>query len=306
MQLIIQPGEVVSWKHFCRNSLPPAIALDGYVNDGPKYSTHGPHLNFNHHENVNPLATRSTCSQVLLALHAGLFSSFLTNGQPSANIYINHCDEDVCLSVFLLFHYNLIEHSNNSLINRLVFIEDMLDTTAGFYTFPDEMHLLQKVMWVFKPYADFKQQNGLAQKNIQQYQLVIDSVAERILAFLKNQSGLVELDTYYQTLVQNPHWRMVEEIGQHARLGMSRDRIKAFISVHYNGKDNYRYTLFRLSPFIPFPIPAILKQLNLSEGIESGDTDRWDGSPLMAGSPRNKGSKLTPQEVRDIITAVVK
>lgn len=53
---------------------PFSIALDGYVNVGPRFDHEGPRVNFNHHEEVDRLATRATCGQVLMAIRQGLFT----------------------------------------------------------------------------------------------------------------------------------------------------------------------------------------------------------------------------------------
>lgn len=49
----------------------------------------------------------------------------------------------------------------NPLLNKLVFMEDMLDTTAGAYPFPKEMETLHQLMWVFSPYHRFRVNGGL-------------------------------------------------------------------------------------------------------------------------------------------------
>ena len=54
--------EPLTWEQFCATVGPYAVALDGYVAAGPRFDPAGPRVNFNHHEEVDRLATRSTCA----------------------------------------------------------------------------------------------------------------------------------------------------------------------------------------------------------------------------------------------------
>ena len=120
-------------EQFCKTKPPNSIALDGYVYGGPWFEHNGPYASFNHHEGVERLATRATCGQVLLAIRQGLFTSFLNDKSHKLHIWVNDCDEDVCLSVFLLKRAYLAKDTNNKRLNQIVFEEDMLDTTVGAY-----------------------------------------------------------------------------------------------------------------------------------------------------------------------------
>jgi len=95
IEFIAKPREVVSWIEFCSTHPRFSIALDGYVPEGPIYQPPekgGPRRNFNHHEGVDRLATRSTCAQVYVAIKMGLFECFRERGFPHASVYFNDCD----------------------------------------------------------------------------------------------------------------------------------------------------------------------------------------------------------------------
>lgn len=97
------PAEVppLTFNAFVRNRPSKSIALDGYVRGGPQYDDLTQHINFNHHEDVDRLATRATCGQVAIALRQGLADLIYPNGEEWT-VYVNDCDEDVSLSWFLL------------------------------------------------------------------------------------------------------------------------------------------------------------------------------------------------------------
>lgn len=99
IKLVMRPDQSpISWEEFCKKSEPFSIALDGYVNQGPRFQKDGPRANFNHHEEVDRLATRATCGQIIVAIRQGLFECFRNSNGPEVNAYANDCDEDVCLS----------------------------------------------------------------------------------------------------------------------------------------------------------------------------------------------------------------
>src|SRR3990167_7299447 len=104
----------------------------------------GPYANFNHHEGVDRQTMKSTCSQIFLGIKKGLFDIFMKKGrldnllfragQPYANVYVNHPDQDVCLAVWLLRNPEaIIKKTGNAEIEKLVNLEDLLDTTTGAY-----------------------------------------------------------------------------------------------------------------------------------------------------------------------------
>ena len=169
-----------SWKEFCQITPPFSIALDGYVNTAPCFTPKGPRINFNHHEDVDRLATRSTCAQVLIAIRQGLFDIFRNDNGPQANVYVNDCDEDVCLSWFLLKNYLLVENACPERITHLVNMEDLMDTTAGAYPMPIELFTLKELAWIFEPYRDFRIGGGLDRRNTDEFQQIINEVVDRI------------------------------------------------------------------------------------------------------------------------------
>jgi hypothetical protein len=89
----------------------------------------GTHVNFNHHEDVNHLATRCTASQVSMAIKGGLLSVF---APENTTVWVNDCDWDVCLALWLLRNpTRIVGARSEPLISRIVFNTDMMDTCAG-------------------------------------------------------------------------------------------------------------------------------------------------------------------------------
>jgi hypothetical protein len=301
VQLQMRPEDVPqSWESFRR---PYGIALDGYLNAGPCLDQDVPCVNFDHHQDVDRLATRSTSGQVLLAIRLGLFHTFADRQGPRADVFVNDCDEDVALSWFLLKYGSFTEQVFNPALNRLVSMVDVLDATAGAYPFPADLGGLQELAWIYAPYREIRLSGELDNRDRATYVTVLDAVEERLIRHLCGYGERQPLDTRYRVIDQGHHWVMVEELGAQARIGMFADGIRAFVSVRRRPSGIYTYTLGRMSGFIPFDVLRILEALNVSEGLTGQDC--WGGSQFVGGSPRLAGSRLSPRDVTAIVNQVI-
>ena len=119
----------LTWNEFLEKAPNHSIALDGYVSDETRFLPHRAMANINHHENVSRLATRCTASQIKLNTSMNMLDMFRNeHGEIEMNIFVNDCDEDVCLSYFLLKNASMSKLTNNPALNRLVFFRGY----AGF------------------------------------------------------------------------------------------------------------------------------------------------------------------------------
>lgn len=292
----------MSWEDFCCQKPPFSIALDGYVGDAPKFDEDGPYLNLNHHEQVDRLATRATCAQVLMALRQGLIERFRDDLGFRAEVYVNDCDEDVCVSWYLLKHGYACEDAFNPTLNRLVAIEDALDATAGAYPFPKDSVMLEELAWVFDPYRQFRSSGQLDNREPGAFLNVIVEVEERIRKHLIGEGDSIELDTRYRQIGGDGKWALIEDIGAQARTGVFADGIRAYVSVRERPDGRWTYTIGRMSPFIPFDVPCLLEALDAVEGLRD---EHWGGGTTIGGSPRIHGSRLSPIEVEKIIESTL-
>lgn len=274
------------------------IALDGYVYGPPKFDIEMPCANFNHHEEVDRLSTRSTCSQVLIAIRQGLLEAFKKNDKVNIEVFVNDCDQDVCLSWFILNNSWMSENVINPKINKLVHLEDMMDTCAGSYPFPIDLPALEEMEWVFEPYTRFRLNGGLDKKNPADYKSIIVDVENRILQYVSGAGKKVELDTRYDILYQSDDIVVVNEIGAAARLALLSSGIKIFISARKRTDNKWQYSIGKISKYIPLNLMDVVNTLNATE---SDKTDKWGGAETIIGSPRKNGSELHPELVRDIL-----
>lgn len=302
----------MTWDAFCETSPPYSIALDGYVNDVSLFDGTAPRANFDHHslntndatkrespgKRIDRLITRATCGQILIAIRTGLFHCFRNHEGIQANVYVNDGDQDVCTSWYLIKHAVETERVYNFRLNRLVSLEDTLDSFGGAYPFPLEMPELKELAWVFEPYTSFRLSGGVDRKNGAEFAVMIQEVEQRISLYVNGKGFSIPLQTKYDTLFEGIGWCMVHEEGAQARTAMVANGIHAFVSVRERGNGRYTYTIARTAPFIRFSVPSILEDLNIAEECL---VDCWGGSDTIGGSPRVTGSRLTPKEVREII-----
>jgi hypothetical protein len=282
---------------------PFSIAIDGFVREGPWYDPSLPAKCFNHHEGVSRLETRATCAQVLVSVRQGFFRRFRDADGPRAKVYANDCDEDVCLSWFLLKNNAITAQTMNPLLNRLVYMVDLLDTTAGAYPFPEDLPGLHALAWVFEPYRRFRFSGGLVHRDPAAFRSIVTDVEQRISAHIAGHGREIPIDTRYEILSTEGSWVHVREVGTQARIGMFADGIRAFVSSSRYG-DQWMHIIGRMSDYIDFPVLEILHALNEAEGLLDSD-NRWGGGNTIGGSPRIRGSRLGPQEVAVVVREVL-
>lgn len=298
IKLKVRPNDPpMTWNDFLKKCGRYSIALDGYVADSPKLDSFMPAANFNHHENVSRLETRATCAQVHLLIQLGLFKLFRDEDGPRADLYVNDCDEDVCLSVTQLRHPHIAESVINPGLNRLVDLSDKLDATAGLFPFSTDMPALEELAWVYEPYRRFRLSGGLDSRDAGAFESIITDVEHRILSFIVGKQKRIKLDTRYKVIRSGTGWAMIEEVGPYGRQGALSDGIRAFVAIRKRNNNNLACSVGRVSECIPFPVPKILNSLSLAENlVEEG----WGGSSTIGGAPRKYGSKLTEDQIFEI------
>ena len=301
INLIVEPGVVLSWDEFTQTKPPYSIALDGYVNSVSELDFNGPYLNFDHHSGVRRLITRSTCAQVYLAIVLGLFKLFQKDNQPHANIYVNDCDQDVCLSYWLLKNPDKILNLRvQDYIARLIIGEDFVDATAGSFPIDLTRDIVQQSFWIFEPYTTARNNGELKDYSSSQMVELIMSVYERINLYTEGKAQKIEVDARYEIIGGGEGWILAKEIGAYARAQLYQEGVQALITFRDNQDGTYTYSIGKISDFIKFPIPEIYNVLNQAENLID-PSSQWGGSTIIGGSPLRSGSKLKPEELENIV-----
>ncbi len=301
IRFYLEPKVVLSWEDFVDSKPNFSIALDGYVKGPPKFLIQGPYANFNHHEGVARIATRSTCAQVYFYICLGLLDTFQKRGEPHAHIFINDVDQDVCLSCWLLKNSNkLIKLRVDTVLFQLIMFEDILDASAGAYPINPQRPLLRMQAWIYEPYTKARADGSIYHMSKNEMEKILWSVCGRIDSAIGGQSLEVDLDTSFEMIGGGDGWQFIIEQGPYARTKLFSEGVKAYVSLVESRRDSYTYTIGKMSPFVKFPIDRIFEALNKAENL-SPPENCWGGSPIIGGSPRKTGSRLSPDKVEKII-----
>ena len=300
--LHVCPGKEIGWEEFERIAPPNSIALDGFVRGAPRYDPAMKRANFNHHQDVDRLGTRSTSGQIQVAIKQGLIDAFRVDGAPRIHIWVNDPDQDSSLAVWLLVNHERITGARSEpIINKLISAEDLIDTTAGAYPFDPKSALMRELAWVFEPYVQARMAGRIRSMEGAEMANVIDAVGARISKYTLGEKHSVELDTRLQDLGGGEGWRLIKEEGFYARTGLFARGIKAFVSFLGEENGRYHYSIGKMSPYIPFPITDLYVALNEAEGLDIKSGICWNGGDTIGGSPRRVGSSLNPKQVEELI-----
>ena len=297
-QRIIEPRRVVSWEDFVNSAPGFSVSFDGYVFGRPRYDNKGPHLNLNHHEEVDRLATRSTSGQTYIYIKQGLFQRFRKSGEPFAHLYYNDADQDVCLTDWLIHHSERISGIRSEpLISRLVFAEDALDVTAGAYPFSLDSDLMRDIAWIYALFTD--QKSNMHSLGASGMESIIESVGSRIDQYTLGRGLKSKPDDRLEILHQENGWAMIKEMGPYARSRLFAQGTFAFVS--YKGEDHgrHRYSYGKMSPFVDFPLEDLYTRCNALDGCNTSDCH--GGGNTIGGSPRNSGSGIAPQTMIGVV-----
>ncbi len=306
IRVYLEPRVVITWADFINTKPRFSIALDGYVKGPPQFLIQGPYANFNHHEGVARIATRSTCAQVYYYIRLGLLDTFQKNGEPRARVYINDVDQDVCLSCWLLKNSGKLEGLRfDNVLVQLILFEDILDASAGAYPIHPDNPQIHRQAWIYEPYTRARTDGSIYSMPKKEMKNILRSVCARIDAAIDGRSEKLKLDTRYEKIGGGPGWQMIYEEGPYARTKLFSQKIKAYVALLESRKNTYAYTIGKMSPFITFPLERIYDALNKAEGLSSQENS-WGGSTIIGGSPRKTGSRLAPQEVQKVINDCIR
>ncbi len=301
IRVFIEPGITYKWGDFVKKKPPFSIALDGIV-DGPTIrQMKGPYLNLDHHSvDVDRVATRSTSDQAHMEINLGLFKTFRKDGIPTANIFVNDIDEDVCIAVWLLQNFERVVNHAEPMINRLVYCEDRLDATAGAYCLGDTT-IRRQMAWIFEPYQKARFEGRLRKMGAEEQMSILQTVLNRITSYTMGKGQEIGLDGQFVRIGGGNNWTFVTESGPASRMSMYASGVDAF-GVHMGRRPTGTndYVFGRRSVWIPFDILSLIKHLNkVDKGITK--TNRWGGSNTVMGSPRETGSSFGPEEIQKVI-----
>ena len=161
--------------------------------------------NFNHHEVVDRSCTTATCEQARRAVLLGLYDLFAGAGERRSALWVNDCDQDVCLATWILMNP---DRAHEPLVRVLSQVEDLLDSSAGTFPMPHDRDLLGGIRWMFEPYGRARPHlTGMGGEPMRQ---VILDVHLRIESILVGRAGHLPLSGTYTAIGGGEGWLFVE------------------------------------------------------------------------------------------------
>jgi hypothetical protein len=288
-----------------RKSPPCTIYLDGVAQSEPFMDLEKQIYNFDHHENCMRPFTLSTCEQALVMTLKGMD----LRGRDW-RVFANEPDLDTVLAIWLILNHVRIQQKEFSGLNRLsalVRLEGIIDShglemtaLSGFppkllvntkkivdYLRADEVDLKSKGIW---KETDFLEHTSLILHKVDRIIYKSDELDDvkdvkelarveignnRIAVVVETQLGIYELEPYLN--------RMYGE-----SLGLVILK-----------KEERTYTLRSWDPFMPGDLNTVYNTLNFVDPAVRGrvNGNKWGGSSDIGGSPRESGTKLTPQDI---------
>jgi len=312
LQVVIRQGLTFS-ASAARKSPPGTIYLDGVAQTEPFLDHERKVYNLDHHEGCVRAFTLATCEQALIMCVKGLDLR-----DREWKIYANEPDLDTILSIWIILNHQRI--NNREAIQRrslfaLVRLEGIIDALGlelrELSGLPED--LLQKLMRIIDRLRteelDLKKAGEWTQTDYLEYTLGV----------------LRKLDQFLIKLGELDDFKGIEEL---ARIELINNRIAVVVASDlgiyelephliklYGNRLGWvalrrgenDYTLRQMDLFMPVNLEDVYQRLNFMDPAVKGrmGVSRWGGSGDIGGSPRDRGTRLSPAEIvsacRDVI-----
>ncbi len=285
------------------------IYLDGAAQCEPFLDTGRRVYNLDHHEGCVRPFTLATCEQALVLVRKGLD---LRAGEWT--VVCGEPDLDTVLAIWVLLNHARLVAPDAVIRSRvipLIRVEGAIDALG--FDLLDLTGLPQELIDATQATIDRLRAHELALKRDGRW--TDTDPAEYTVGVLRSIDALVYSADDFIGLTE------VEELG---RVPLRGDRIAVLCrsevgiyeaerhlrQVHGERvglillqKDSSTYTLRQVDPFLPTGLAALYDRLNqLDPAVTSGA--RWGGSSDIGGSPRDRGTRLRPNDLLEICRRV--
>lgn len=313
VRLVMRPGFTYpTIADFCRSEDSGSIGYDGIVmgpscivNGDLKYGAHKKYGVRDHHgRGGNRLVDPATCEQTAQDIIDGTYEQHFSDGLIAVG---NNCDEDMLFVWALLKNPQFLVPTPHPLLLSMLRLEGEMDRYNGVC--PHEMNLerLQQLAWITRGYFEFKRGGGVERANPQEYVDVLEEGSERLVAYLNGKGHSETLDLRCRFEHVDDFLPIVEERGQHARLGVWIRGHQVYIAKRSLACGRHWYGVVSFLPGLRLDTYGIADALNAAEGLCSSRSDemlphqQWGGSSHMVCSPWIVGSNLTDHQVRGLV-----
>ncbi len=288
-----------------RKSPPCTIYLDGVAQSEPFMDLEKQIYNFDHHENCMRPFTLSTCEQALVMTLKGMN----LRGRDW-RVFANEPDLDTVLAIWLILNHVRIQQKEFSGLNRLsalVRLEGIIDSHGLEMTalsgFPPKLlvNIKKMVDYLRADEVDLKSKGIWKETDFLEHTSLILHKVDRIIYKSEELDDVKDVKELARVEIGNNRIAVVVE----TQLGIY--ELEPYLNRMYGEslglvilkKEEKTYTLRRWDPFMPGDLNTVYNILNFVDPAVRGrvNGNQWGGSTDIGGSPRESGTKLTPQNI---------
>lgn len=281
VEIILEIGkEIATFAEFAVRYGPDAIAIDGFVKEGPRDDLRCRCFNFNHHDGVSRAHTYATCAQALTAVRYRILDLFPrdASGCHTFKLCENDIDQDTILTEIILEEPELFISTHNPLVNALVEVENRLDASLGTYPFNIDMPLLRRVAWIYQPYDLFIRSGGKTRRDPAEYRSTSDHVKSRIRQYLIGKGGELPVQSNFESVREaTVNGRRIVQIipnGALAKMAAALKGVDVGLIFTVRSDGRFDVTGWKSTPYVPVDPQRLSDYFN---SIERGTLGTWGG-----------------------------
>ena len=316
------------------------IGLDGFVNCSTHFQPHdgkkGPRANFNHHHGIRE-STKSTCKQVHAALVPGgpIDKHFRTNDdQFIVKLALNHLDEDGEASIWEFVYREKIHELDVSGERRAyrsrviqLLLDDIGDIDEEGGVSPLPLIETEEIKALFCHVQEVKS-TSIACTYTERLNNIFYNINRAIEKTLRGEERDREnVEESFRFLGRGKGFTVVTDTQKEARNALRDMGVEAAV-LHKGQLENgsHVFTIQRFDMGSPFPLEKIIDMLNRMERVPKHmrhkppqelityiqkpdavlvpekEEDQWGGDNKVSGSPRENGTWMDPNAIRESIT----
>jgi membrane protease YdiL (CAAX protease family) len=281
------------------------IFLDGAAQGGPFLNNEKDLLNLDHHEGCVRAFTVATCEQAMIVVRRGLDLQ-----RRDWVIWANEPDLDTVLAIWILLNHMRLNDADPEIRTRLmplVRLEGVIDAHGlemkELCGFPPETQasVTGKLEELRRREVELKKEKKWQEIDFLEYTADILRAIDAMIYSLRHFEEVVEVEELARAVMGNNQLAIVcrsnlgiYELEPHL-LRLHGKRLGVIILQ----KDPNTYTIRQVNPFSDTALERAYKRLNLIDPSAGSrrSGNRWGGSEEIGGSPRTKGTALTPQQI---------
>lgn len=286
------------------------ILLDGAGRFGPTLDNGAKLYNLDHHEGCERLFTLATCEQALLLVHSGLQLS-----EGDWTVYANEPDLDTVLAIWVLLNFARVRElspESRDILLPMLRLEGAIDANgselAAFCGLPNKIReeANQRLEWLLRREKAYKSRGLWSSAD------PLEFTAEVIR----------EIDAVTYSSLDFTEYDRLEEVYGHTEIGdgkvavVCRDErgiyeVEQLLKKRWGDqlgivaleKQRGHFTLRRATPLAAFLLQTAYDFLNLLDPAVDGRPAGkcWGGSNDIGGSPRPKGTRLSPENLVEVL-----